>query len=123
MVSAGHAMVVVHALLNDAPPGRTREKECVVIELITILHGGAVDFGGHAARVHERSRIERQGFARGGDLSGRLARCGSLAAAGIEPQIRFETADTLLDGSGDRRGHPTRVPVESQNTAECLEPE
>src|SRR5436190_24362342 len=103
MVSAGHAIVVVHALLNDTPPGRTCEEECMVIELVAILDCGAVDFGGHAAGVHQRSRIERQEFACRGNLSRGLARCGSLAATSKESKIRFETADSLLAGCRDRR--------------------
>src|SRR5512133_1499973 len=46
-VIATRVMVpVVHPLLHDTPLSIRREEKAVVIELISILHGGGVDFRG-----------------------------------------------------------------------------
>jgi len=37
-----------------------RKKEGMVVKLVPILHGSAIDLGGHAACVNQRPRIKSQ---------------------------------------------------------------
>ena len=53
VIPAGGSRLAIHPLLDDTPVAGGCEEECVVIELISILDGGAVHLRRHAARVHE----------------------------------------------------------------------
>ena len=71
---AGPCCGVAHSLLHDAPVAGAREEEHVVIQLIAVLHGRAVDLGRRAARIHERPGLPSDPLATVFDLSRRLAR-------------------------------------------------
>jgi hypothetical protein len=47
----------IHSLLNNGPLADSGKKEDMMIELVPILNGSAVHFGGHAARVYEFLRV------------------------------------------------------------------
>ena len=123
VIATGHSVVVVHPLLHHRPRARRCEEEGVMIELIPVLHRGAVDLRRHAAGIHERPVVDRQPLARRADFSRRLARRGPLPAAGVKLQILFETADPFLHRSSDSGGDTARVPVEPEHASERLKPE
>src|SRR4051812_19446170 len=52
MISAGHACLVVHALLNDDPVPVLRDDEAVQIELKTVADGVVIDSGRKPARAY-----------------------------------------------------------------------
>src|SRR3954453_20343602 len=86
VIATRHPVVVVHALLHDAPAARRYEEERVVIELVAVLHRGAVHLRRHPAGIDERPRVDRQPLAIRENLSGRLARRRALAAADVDPE-------------------------------------
>jgi hypothetical protein len=55
--------LVAPALLDDATVPRRRKKEGMVVKLVPILHGCAVDLGRHAAGVNQRLGIDCQSLA------------------------------------------------------------
>jgi len=73
VIAPRHAIRVVHPLLDDAPAAAGNKEERVVIELVTVLHGSAVDLRRHAARVDERTRVNRQRIAIVENLARRAA--------------------------------------------------
>src|ERR1700730_4520641 len=54
MIAARFGAIFVHSLLNYAPMPIGRREESMQIELKSVLHGGAVDFGDQSTRSHER---------------------------------------------------------------------
>jgi hypothetical protein len=105
------------------PVIRPRKKEGMVVKLVPILHSSAVDFGGHAARMHERAGIEGQLVAPLTDFERSFTRRCTLTPLGVNAEFVFDTPETLFERTGHRRGNSAGMPVETENTAECLEPE
>jgi len=58
VITARGARAIAHPLRDNAPVTRPRKKEGMVVKLVPILHSSAVDFGGHAARIHKRAGID-----------------------------------------------------------------
>src|ERR671930_1798472 len=123
MIAARHTRRVAHSLLDDAPVARRREEERVMIELITVLDGGAVDFGRHPARVDERGAVAPRMLADLGDLRRRSPRRAPLAAGCKETELAVDAAQSLLHRAADGRCHSARVPIEAEHAAERLKPE
>ena len=106
---------------HHSPVGR--EEEHVMVELIAVLHRGAVDLRGGPARVDERPRVAPEPFADLGDLLRCLARRRALAAGREETELALDVLEAFLHRAAHRRGHAARVPVEAEHAAERLEPE
>jgi hypothetical protein len=102
---------------------RPRKKEGMVVKLVPILHSSAVDFGGHAARTHERAGIDGQLVAPLTNFERSLTGRNTLTPLGVNAEFVFETAEPLFERPGDRGGNPAGMPVETEYTAEGLEPE
>src|SRR5262245_10312637 len=123
VVAARGACFVAHSLLDDAPVTRPRKKEGMVVKLVPILHSSAVDFGGHAARIQKRGAVDGQPVAPLTNLERSLTGSGTLTPLGVNAEVVFDTAETLLERTGHRGGNSAGMPIETEYTAECLEPE
>ena len=88
--------MIAHPLLDDAPVTRPRKKEGMVVKLVPILHSSAVDFGGHAARIHKRAGIDVQLVAPFTDFERSFTRRCSLTPLGVNAEFVFETAEGPL---------------------------
>src|SRR5262249_58043154 len=113
VIAPRRAARIAHALLDDAPVAGGGEEEDMVVELITVLDGGAVHLGRRPARVHERLRVAADRLADLRDLLRRLARHVALAAGGEEPKLAVDVLQALFDRAADRRRHTARGPVEA----------
>ena len=95
---------VVHALLHDAPVAGRREEKGVVVELITVLHGGAVYLGGRPARMDKDVRITAQMVAGGSYLERAFSRRRTFPAGGKQAPFGACFSQRFLDRATDRRG-------------------
>src|SRR5262245_33784436 len=102
---------------------RARKKEGMVVKLVPILHSSAVDFGGHAARKHKRAGIDGQLVAPLTDFERSVTRRCPLTPLGVNAEFVFDTPETFFERAGHRRGNSAGVSIETEDTAECLEPE
>jgi len=123
VVAAGHALRVVHPLLDHGPFPRAGEEEAVVVELEAVLKGGVVHLGGQAAGLDQGVGGAPQTLAVVGDLLGGATRGGPLAATGVQAQFVLQAAaDAFLEGAAGGGGDAAGVPVEAEHATEGLEP-
>jgi hypothetical protein len=95
----------------------------MVVKLVPILHSSAVDFGGYAARILEWARIDGQLVAPLPDFERSFTRSSALTPLGVNAEFVFDTSETFFQRAGHRGGNSAGMPVETKDTAECLEPE
>ncbi len=67
------------------------KKEGMVVKLVPILHSSAVDFGGHAARIHKRAGIDGQPVAPLTDFERSFTRRCPLTPLGVNAEFVFDT--------------------------------
>ena len=95
----------------------------MVVKLVPILHSSAVDFGGHAARIHKWAGIDGQLVAPLTNFERSLTGRSTLTPLGVNAEFVFDTAETLFERTGHCGGNSAGMPIETEYTAECLEPE
>ena len=95
----------------------------MVVKLVPILHSSAVDFGGLAARIQKWAGIDSQLIAPFTNFERSLTGRRTLTPLGVNAEFVFDTTEALLERTGHRGGHSAGMPVETEDTAECLEPE
>ncbi len=122
VIAPRHAVPLVHSLLDNGPGASAIEEEGVVVDLVTVLNGGAIDLGRRAACRDERIGTAARPLAPGGDLVRRAPGGGALPAGDEEPQSLFAAPETFLDRSARRRRESAGVPIEAEDATERLEP-
>ena len=75
VIAAGLPLVAVHALLHHRPLAVVGDEEAMQIEIETVLHRGAVDFGDQAAGARQRRAVEADAIAERDSSSGVLREC------------------------------------------------
>ena len=123
VIAAGPAGLFVHALLDHAPRALRRKEERVMIQVVSVLHGGRIDFGAHPRSVDQPlAGGDRVPLGCGVDLLGRFAADGALAPRHQDAQIGAAPPGRFLQrAAGDRR-HAGTVPVEAQHAPQGLKP-
>src|ERR1700677_1253056 len=122
MIAPRFPLPLVHALLNDAPPAVDRREKAVQIEIVAVLHGGAVDLGHQPAcayqyiRVHARARAHVEQFRRG--ASG----VRTFTAADKKAEFRLHRSQPPFERTDDTGGDPGGMPIHTHDGAEGLKP-
>src|SRR5436305_7904865 len=89
MIAPRISFKITHALLNHAPCSGADEEKTMMIQLVAVLHGGGVDLGAHARRIHQLLSRSDSMFVRGSrDLAGRFSAGAALASSDHNSQIR-----------------------------------
>ena len=68
----------------------------MVVKLVPILHSSAVDFGGHAVRIHQRGGVDGQPVAPLTNLERSLTGSGTLTPLGVNAEVVFDAAEAPL---------------------------
>src|SRR5262249_38130398 len=93
------------------------------IELVTVLHGGAVHLRDKPARARQLRAVKADAIADGYEVLRRLARVPGAAAANMQAKFAGKRREAPLEGTEDARGDAGRVPVHSHHRTKGLEPE
>jgi hypothetical protein len=122
VVAAGQARLLIHPLLDDAPPPCPIEEECMVVDLKPILEGSGVHLGRHPRRVGEWPWLDGEPWRGLRDLQRRSPRGSPLAPCSVQADLVPHRAQRLLHRPAGGRGEAARVPVEPEEGPQRLKP-
>src|SRR5262245_16185808 len=105
MLAAHGAVFHRSFLADDTPVTRPRKKEGMAVKLVPILHSSAVDFRGHAARIHQRAGVDGQLVAPLTNFERSLTGHCTLTPLGVNAEFVFDTAETFFVRAGHRSGN------------------
>src|SRR5437762_11237271 len=122
MVAARSAVVVAHDLLYDRPLAFAGDEEAVMIDPEPVLDCGGINFRCHATVVGEASAVDSSAVAVVDQLVGSASGYLALAAGNENAELTSSFDEAFLERSANRGCHAARVPIESEDAAERLEP-
>ena len=94
-----------------------------MIELVAVLHRGAVDLGDQPAGGGEPGAVEAEPIADLDQLLRRLARARAAAATDMQAELARERVEAALQGADHAGGDAGGMPVHAHHGAERLKPE
>ena len=99
VIAARLPLFAVHALLHHGPFAVIGDEEAVQIELETVLHGGAVNFGDQPAGPRQRPTIDTGPLANRSQFIRRAPRVLAAAAADVNPEFALQRRQPALQGA------------------------